>query len=256
MLSINLLLCLVNNNKIIHFGDKAHKTARRLKIINSIDELYKNLVCEWPNPNELVIDDVNPLNHNEIMLLDEALPRNGMDSPEARMMYWDIISYMTDDILCKVDRAAMGTSLETRVPFLDHRVAELAWQIPTNMKIKNGQGKWPLREILYKRVPQKLIERPKAEGSPILRAFNVIASKEHGRGQHQHQHREDERRHSNRRAHAVTGCGRGVRNKRHHGDAADQRQTNEWDGNPIGRQATTPQIKAKSTKVPKAAIKM
>lgn len=151
-----------DNNKIIHLGDKAHKTARRLKIVNSIDELYKNLVCEWPNPNELVIDDVNPLNHNEIMLLDEALPRNGMDSPEARMMYWDIISYMTDDILCKVDRAAMGTSLETRVPFLDHRVAELAWQIPTNMKIKNGQGKWPLREILYKRVPQKLIERPKA----------------------------------------------------------------------------------------------
>jgi asparagine synthase (glutamine-hydrolysing) len=85
-----------------------------------------------------------------------------MDSSEARMMYWDVISYMTDDILCKVDRAAMGTSLETRVPFLDHRVAEIAWQIPTNMKIKNGQGKWPLREILYKRVPQELIERPKA----------------------------------------------------------------------------------------------
>jgi asparagine synthase (glutamine-hydrolysing) len=151
-----------DNYNIIHLGDKAHKTGRRLQIINSIDELYKNLVCEWPNPDELVIDDINSLNYNEIMLLDESLPRNGMDSSEARMMYWDVISYMTDDILCKVDRAAMGTSLETRVPFLDHRVAEIAWQIPTNMKIKNGQGKWPLREILYKRVPQELIERPKA----------------------------------------------------------------------------------------------
>ena len=151
-----------DTQNIIHLGDKAHKTARRLKKINSIDDLYKNLVCEWPNTNELVIDDLNTPYNNEVMLLDEELPQQGLDSPEARMMYWDTISYMTDDILCKVDRAAMGTSLETRVPFLDHRVAEISWQIPTNMKIKNGQGKWPLREILYKRVPQRLIERPKA----------------------------------------------------------------------------------------------
>ena len=97
-----------------------------------------------------------------INTLEDPLPEMGMDDAESRMMYWDSMTYMTDDILCKVDRAAMGVSLETRVPFLDHRIVELAWQMPLQTKIKNNQGKWPLREILYKRVPKELIERPKA----------------------------------------------------------------------------------------------
>jgi asparagine synthase (glutamine-hydrolysing) len=153
---------------IVHLGDKIHKTARRLKTVYSIDDLYKNLVSEWPNPEQLVIDSSATSSDYIVKILDEALPLKGMKNPESRMMYWDVMTYMTDDILCKVDRAAMGVSLETRVPFLDHRVAELAWQIPLQMKIHNGQGKWPLREILYKRVPKSLIERPKAGfGIPI-----------------------------------------------------------------------------------------
>ena len=79
----------------------------------------------------------------------------------SRMMYFDMLSYLPDDILVKVDRAAMGVSLETRVPFLDHRVIETAWQLPMHLKIRNGTGKYCLRELLYRRVPKSLIERPK-----------------------------------------------------------------------------------------------
>ena len=136
----------------------------RLSNVDSLDSLYKSLVCEWPNTNDLVKEDqvYTTNDSNLISLIEDPLPDYGLDDSLSRMMYWDTISYLPDDILCKVDRAAMGNSLETRVPFLDHRVAELAQKIPVHMKIKNGVGKSILRNILYKYVPRKLIERPKA----------------------------------------------------------------------------------------------
>jgi asparagine synthase (glutamine-hydrolysing) len=78
-----------------------------------------------------------------------------------RMCLLDQVGYLPDDILVKVDRAAMAASLETRVPLLDHRVVEFAWQVPMHQKIRNGHTKWLLREVLYRHVPRELIERPK-----------------------------------------------------------------------------------------------
>jgi len=145
-----------------NIGDKLHKGATVLDS-NSIDQLYLGLVSHTRNPSEYVIGSYEPktkLNN---------VPSNfkSLDNVE-KMMALDLITYLPDDILVKIDRAAMSNSLETRVPFLDHRVVEFAWKLPISLKIRDKQTKWILRQILYKYVPRKLIERPKMGfGVPI-----------------------------------------------------------------------------------------
>jgi asparagine synthase (glutamine-hydrolysing) len=85
-----------------------------------------------------------------------------------RMMAVDTLSYLPDDILVKVDRAAMAASLEMRIPFLDPRVIDFAWRLPLRQKVRDGQGKWLLRQLLFRYVPRELVERPKQGfGAPI-----------------------------------------------------------------------------------------
>jgi len=143
-------------------GDQAHKLAQVLAV-GSDAAIYQRLVSTWPDPNEIVVGGSYPTDISQSWGELAAC-----DSFEHRMMALDALTYLPDDILCKVDRAAMGVSLETRVPFLDHRVVEYAWQLPLHMKIRHGQGKWILRQLLYKYVPKELIERPKMGfGVPI-----------------------------------------------------------------------------------------
>jgi len=141
-------------------GDKAHKLAVRLKGVKSMDDLYFSLVSEWQSIETVVKGQFSSKSSNHFIPLSL--------SDEERMMYRDSVTYLPDDILCKVDRASMAASLEVRAPFLDQRVSELAWQLPLNMKIRGNEGKWVLRQILYKYVPRDLIERPKAGfGIPV-----------------------------------------------------------------------------------------
>lgn len=155
-----------SNARIAHVGDKAHKLASRLRNVRNMDDLYLSLVSEWQDPAH-VVRNMGPIQPHGI-LLNDPLPLQGLEDSVLRMMYHDSVTYLPDDILCKVDRAAMAVSLETRVPFLDHRVAELAWRLPLDMKIRGGQGKWALRQVLNKHVPRELIDRPKAGfGIPV-----------------------------------------------------------------------------------------
>jgi len=143
-------------------GDKLHKGADVLSR-RSIEEVHMDFVSHWRDPAGLVIGGREPATR----LTGDAPRLEGLNAVE-RMMALDTLSYLPDDILAKLDRAAMSVSLESRAPFLDHRVVEFAWRMPFDTKIRNGVGKWALREVLYRHVPRALIERPKMGfGVPI-----------------------------------------------------------------------------------------
>ena len=145
-----------------NLGDKLHKGAGVLAA-GSVDALYLGLVSHWDDPASVVIGGTEP----PTLLTGNAPALPGLDDIQ-RMMALDTLTFLPDDILVKVDRAAMGVSLEGRVPFLDHRVVEFAWSLPQSMKLRDGVGKWALREVLYRYVPKALIDRPKMGfGVPI-----------------------------------------------------------------------------------------
>lgn len=135
--------------------DKFQKLAG-VMAAHSREDFYRSLMSHWLNPDSVVIGGRE---YPSVLNNPDAWPKT--DSYEHWMMAMEAQMYMADDILVKVDRAAMANSLEARVPLLDHRVVELAWRLPLNMKIREGKGKWLLRQVLYRYVPESLIERPK-----------------------------------------------------------------------------------------------
>jgi len=143
-------------------GDNLYKLASILDIENP-EAMYLRLISHWKDPATLVVGASEPPT-----ALTDSSRHAKLSNFTQQMMYLDAVTYLPDDILAKVDRASMGVSLEARVPFLDHRLVEFAWRIPLSMNIRNGKGKWLLRQILHKYVPEQLIERPKMGfGVPI-----------------------------------------------------------------------------------------
>lgn len=148
--------------RVDRLGDKVHKGAPLLGSAN-VSELYGGMLSLWRDPGALVIGASEPASQ----ATGAAPPLEGLGAVE-RMMALDMLGYLPDDILVKVDRAAMAVSLETRVPFLDRALVEFAWRLPFDLKVRGGDTKWILRQLLYRHVPRELIERPKMGfGVPI-----------------------------------------------------------------------------------------
>jgi asparagine synthase (glutamine-hydrolysing) len=142
--------------KKYHFSNLTDKLikASSLLAIESFDDVYFRLVKQWENSGEILNIDCetekNKLTRTDII-------QNNMD----KMMLNDLLTYLPDDILCKVDRAGMSVSLESRMPFLDHNIFAFSSTLPLSFKINNGNSKWILKEILKKYIPENLINRPK-----------------------------------------------------------------------------------------------
>jgi asparagine synthase (glutamine-hydrolysing) len=136
-------------------GEKAQKLGRIMRC-GSPSEMYRSLVSVWPDPAALVIGGRDAPGEFE-RTLESKSPAALLD----RIMLADEISYLPDDQFTKVDRASMAVGLEVRVPLVDHRLVEFAWRLPQFLKVREKQGKWLLRQVLYRRVPRALMERPK-----------------------------------------------------------------------------------------------
>lgn len=143
-------------------GDNAHKLAEILAL-DGPGAIYRTLVS-----HEIVDGLIAGAGAEPVSRLQRLMAERSRGTFAEDMMYWDLLTYLPGDILTKVDRASMAVSLETRVPMLDHRVIEFAWSLPLALRVRDGVGKWLLRELLFAKVPRALFERPKMGfGVPI-----------------------------------------------------------------------------------------
>jgi asparagine synthase (glutamine-hydrolysing) len=151
--------------KSFPFASLAHKVEKGAAMLASdtLHTMYPTMLAHWHDPSSVVIGGA--VHASLLTGAEHPSPRLG---PLQDMMLLDMQTYLPDDVLVKVDRAAMGASLETRTPFLDHRVVEFAWSMPQSLKLHDGKPKWALRQILSRHVPPSLTERPKMGfGVPI-----------------------------------------------------------------------------------------
>ncbi len=150
-------------------SSKSHRHRRRQQLMADVlnarhsAELYRALTAHWL-PADRVVESADEAKY----WFNSAVSAGTLQEPVDHAMLADAITYLPDDVLVKVDRAAMAVSLETRVPLLDHRIVEWAWTLPQRLKARGGHEKWVLRELLYRYVPRELMDRPKMGfGVPI-----------------------------------------------------------------------------------------
>lgn len=146
-------------------GQKLHKVAKILPL-RDMGEMYFALVSSWVNPESAVVNGKERLS-----AIVDSSSHLGLEDRTSQLMYWDTITYLPDDILVKLDRASMRVSLESRVPLLDHELIEFAWSLPKSFRFSPTQSKVPLRKVLYRYVPQALIDRPKMGFGVPLQAW-------------------------------------------------------------------------------------
>ena len=151
--------------KGLQVSNLADRIPKLAEVLNHRDcqSFYRQLVSHWKKPDQLVLGSIEP---RTLFNSPNKMPTNANFYEMA--MYLDTKTYLPDDILTKVDRASMAVSLEARVPLLDHRLVEFAWGVPSKYKYRNGEGKWLLKQVLYRHIPRELMERPKMGfGVPI-----------------------------------------------------------------------------------------
>ena len=146
-------------------GNKIAKTGRLLSA-DGAPQMYRSLLSAWEHPAEIVEGGSETPG-----VVERVLAAPGPLGLVERMMLADQLGYLSDDLLAKVDRASMAVSLEARVPILDHRVVEFSWKLPQAWKLRDGVGKWLLRQVLYRHVPPALVDRPKVGFSVPIEAW-------------------------------------------------------------------------------------